>query len=206
MSTEAANSASKKTKGGFTYAAVTMLLIGAASTLTQLITASSLELPVVAEWSTGGLIALCASLWMWIQCRSWAQWRRWVWIPFLVVIVTAIVTVNLQAAEFESERECSATKAALASKQATHEQLLDETWRYQRNWTTRPAEWRPQPGTGSETAPNSNWQKILESADARPTPPSQGEVWAFYVAYDGPKLETEIRQEASEYAVRCGFQ
>ena len=32
---------------------------------------------------------------MWIWCPNWASWRKWVWLPVVVSVIVAVVTVYL---------------------------------------------------------------------------------------------------------------
>lgn len=186
-----------------------MVLVGGTSTLTQILAVASLGLPVTFEWSTGGLVAGIASIWMWIQCRSWAAWRRWVWIPVIITVVVAFVTINLMLASAQQETErqaaeqhatmCTAAEAELASTIATHENFLEQTWAYDGGWRERPSEWRPQPSDG--TGPT--WRDRAEELGLE-IGPSPDEVWAYYSALGGPQLETEVSQQQATYALECG--
>ena len=87
------------------FRAATFFLVGAVSTVGQMIAVASLGLPVSLEWSTGGVVALVAGIWMWAACRSWAAWRKWVWLPVGITVVLAFVVVNLQVAAARTEAE-----------------------------------------------------------------------------------------------------
>lgn len=203
--------APQQTLGGFRYGAATLLLVGGVSTVTQVVAAASLRLPIEAGWSTGGLIALVAGIWMWIRCRSWAAWRKWVWVPVVLTVVVAFVTINLMATnapqplERESvpqqtieednlEAVCSSAESQIAEMTAAHESLVDRTWEYSQDRFRRPG-WVPEPPTGEP----SGWEEVLEESGV----PTRAEVWEYYASAGGPQLEDEIAQFEAAYQAEC---
>jgi hypothetical protein len=92
MSERDANSAAKRDakreRGKF--AAWTLFVIGLASTVSQFLAAAWLGVADSFEWrlSTGGLVALAGSWYMWVKCDDWDSWRRkiWIWVGATAVI------------------------------------------------------------------------------------------------------------------------
>lgn len=215
MTTDEAPAAEKRITGGFRYAAATFVLIGAVSTLSQMAAVASLGYPVTWDWSSGGLVGIIASIWMWLRCRSWAAWRKWVWVPAIITVVIAFVTINLMTANAEKAAAedradmCSAAESQLASMTSKHEALLDETWGIGHWFGERSADWRPQEVTGaigtrtdrgsSADDTKVDWEAL---ADGKPN----NDEWAFYVSNGGPQLETEVSEFQSDYAWECGTQ
>ena len=84
---------------GFRFAVATFFLIALISAVTQLcILGSSLWFLLDAGpelWPSGGFVALVSGVAMWIWCPNWASWRKWVWLPVVVAVIVAVVTVYL---------------------------------------------------------------------------------------------------------------
>lgn len=191
--------------GGFRFAAATFFAVGAASTLAQILAVSSLGLPVAWDWSTGGLIAGIAAIWMWVKCRSWVAWRRWVWLPIGITVVVAFVTINLMVASAretaereaaaELQRMCSAAQIELTEREDGHAALIKQTWDYQGVPFGWREDWVPTPPSGS----GADWDYFDEIA-GRPT---QTDVWNFYVANGGPQMESDITALRTGLAADC---
>lgn len=84
-----------KKQGGFKFAAATLLVIGMASTVSQIMAVASLGEAVSWEFSNGGLVALVGAIYMWVKCRSWEFWKKWIWVWIGITVVLAFATINL---------------------------------------------------------------------------------------------------------------
>lgn len=199
----------EKKSGGGKYAGATFFLVGATSTLTQVIAAASLGYMVAPEWSSGGVVALVAAIWMWIKCRSWASWRKWVWLPTIITVVLAFVTVNLtvtslqnDAARAAHEAMCTDAENDVLALIATQEQLLDDAWAYSQKTGERPEGWVPTYAT-KPTGTGTSWRDVLRDAGATVAGRDPYEVWDYYVSYNGPALETDVAQAMDAFPAEC---
>ena len=73
--------APKSTLGRGRFVAATLVVVAAVSTATQYLTAGAFGLPVDFAagdrvWSTGGLLAVIASIYMGVKCDNWVDFRR----------------------------------------------------------------------------------------------------------------------------------
>lgn len=81
------------------FVGATLLLLGVVSTATQYVTAAAFGLPIFSTtgrvWSTGGLVAVVASVYMGVKCRSWADFRRriGVWMGLTVILAVGAVAL-----------------------------------------------------------------------------------------------------------------
>lgn len=53
--------------------------------------------------STGGVVALVASIVMGLACRSWEAWRKWIWLPVAITVLIAFVMVNFYVSDATGE-------------------------------------------------------------------------------------------------------
>lgn len=77
----------------------TLLLIGLTATASQLIALemAGLELGSGAQaWSSGGLVAAVAALWMWRRVPTWDGFKRAIWVPVLLVSALSFLAIGLQ--------------------------------------------------------------------------------------------------------------
>lgn len=75
----------------------TFLLIALVSTASQLIALEMAGLQVAAgarAWSTGGLAAVLGSLLMWKLAKTWPQYKKWIWLPLLLVALLSFIVVG----------------------------------------------------------------------------------------------------------------
>lgn len=75
----------------------TVILMGIVATASQLaaISLAGLELmPGGRVWSTGGVAAVVSGLLMWKLAKPWQLFKRWVWVPLLLVAVASFVVVG----------------------------------------------------------------------------------------------------------------
>lgn len=85
---------------GMRFGAATLFLLGLVSSAAQFIAASSFG---IAEYfnrsdsSTGGAVAVIAGIAMWVRCRSWASWRKWIWAPIAILVVLAFIVMGTAA-------------------------------------------------------------------------------------------------------------
>lgn len=95
------NPEQSKPRGGFTFAAATLLVLGLIATIAPLLAAIYFGVAIVwdGQRSSGGVVALVASIAMWIWCRSWEAWRRWIWLPIIATVIIAFVLVGSSAAD-----------------------------------------------------------------------------------------------------------
>ncbi|SIT72486.1 hypothetical protein [Microbacterium sp. RU33B] len=201
------------------FGGATFLVVAAASTVTQMIAVASLGLPVALEWSTGGLVALVAGIWMGALCKSWASWRRWIWLPVGITVVVAFVTVNLvvggaraeaeRVAEEEHAAMCAQAQTDLAGMQTSHSTLLDQVWAAGGGAAgARPAAWVPIQGEGGgwrealTEGEGGSWRDIAREGGAY-VPPGATEMWSVYLQAGGPQLESDLADFEAAYAAEC---
>ncbi len=84
-------------RNGLKYATATLLAVGLTSTVAQFVAAASLGITQYFEWeaSSGGLIALLGSIYMWAKCPNWEFWKRWIWLWVGPTVILAFITINL---------------------------------------------------------------------------------------------------------------
>lgn len=91
----------KGTPGGWKFAGATLLVLGATATFAPMLAAAMLGFSL--NWdgtrSTGGVLALVASIVMGLTCRDWETWRKWIWLPVAITIVIAFVVVNFYVSD-----------------------------------------------------------------------------------------------------------
>lgn len=94
------NPEQSKPRGGFRFAAATLLVLGLVATFAPFLAASFFGVAIVwdGQRSSGGVVALVASIAMWIWCRSWEAWRRWIWLPIVATVIAAFALVGSNAA------------------------------------------------------------------------------------------------------------
>jgi len=163
-------------------------------------------LGVALEWSgqlsSGGIVALVAMTAMWVWCRSWGSWWKWIWLPIAVTVVLAFVLVNSSVASARAEAQareaartaqtCAEWKSQLAAVSAQHEQLVADisdkmAWG---RWTPPTAP--PRPLTGA-----TNWEKFngvgYDDVDR----------YNYYVEHGGPSLREQAEQLQADYSAQC---
>ena len=82
------------------YMAATLLTLAITSTAAQYAAAAWWGLPISSSiegraWSTGGVVALTASIWIGVKCRSWTDFRRRIvpWVALTAALASLAVTV-----------------------------------------------------------------------------------------------------------------
>jgi hypothetical protein len=98
----------------------TVLITGLAATLSQYSAAKMNGLLIVGprSWSTGGLVAVLAGLWMWRQVPSWEGFKRAVWIPVVLVSVMGFIAVDLQSTALSAQGSGTTAVPPLATAMA----------------------------------------------------------------------------------------
>lgn len=88
-------------------AAAALFAVGATSTLVQIVTALALGTAQYFDWrwSTGGLVAIAAAIFMWFKGTSWASWRRRIWPWLLAVGVVAAGSMFVQSPSIAADRD-----------------------------------------------------------------------------------------------------
>lgn len=88
--------ATQSPPSGFRFAAATLFVVGATATFAPFLAAAMFGLSVTwdGQRSTGGIVAVVASIAMWIWCRSWEAWRRWVWLPVIATVIISFLVVS----------------------------------------------------------------------------------------------------------------
>lgn len=205
--------AKRSAQDGARFGVATFVLVGAVSTVTQFVAIASQGGAVPLEWSTGGAVALVAGLWFWIRCRSWAAWRKWVWIPVIITVIVAFVTVNLQVAAARDSAAaeaaaahaatCDAAETELTSMQSAQEDLLDRAWDAVNLPGERAENWRPRyaPAPLPAKTPG-DWRDILNEVAQQRTG-YEITAWELYTSGNGPALETAIAEKAATFAQAC---
>lgn len=75
----------------------TVFLVSVVATASHLtaVSMAGLELaPGARTWSSGGLVALIGGLLMWKFARSWHDFKKWVWLPLVVVVTLSFLVVG----------------------------------------------------------------------------------------------------------------
>lgn len=139
--------------GGFTFAGATLAVLAVVFTLAQYAAFASLGLidRVELRISTGGVIVLVASIVMWVKCRTWGYWRKWIWPWAGTAVLLSFVTVNLVAAqdaralEEESRAAQQSVEAAEETAQACDDlyvQIQDKALTNDAMATAEEGDWR----------------------------------------------------------------
>lgn len=124
MGTETRNGVSETRKGtGFKFAAATLAVLGITSTLAQYLSFASLGHlhEVEPQVSTGGLFALIAAIVMWVSCRSWSSWKKWIWPWVAIGAVLAFVVANLNVQVWQEETRLAEQRVIDAQTAADEE-------------------------------------------------------------------------------------
>lgn len=82
-----------------------MLTLAAVSTLARFVAAASLGIAHYFEWgrpSTGGALALAGGIYMWVKCRSWDFWKKWIWLWVGITVVLAFLVMNFTSQSLPS--------------------------------------------------------------------------------------------------------
>lgn len=152
--------------------------------------------------STGGIVALVASIAMWVWCRSWKAWWTWIWLPVAITVLVAFVVVNLAVSGARAEAEadeaakvaqtCADWKSELAAVNQQHDELVAEI-NAKMAWTKWvPPTSPPRPVTGV-----TNWEKFngigYDDVDR----------YTYYVEHGGPSLKQQAEQLQSDYNAHC---
>lgn len=115
-------------------AAATLFAIGAISTVVQFVTALSMNTAQYFDWrwSTGGLLALVAAIFMWAKAKNWQQWRRGV-LPWLVVTgLIAFGSISVQSASVAPKLELPDRPSfGVASHWTKVDEPAKYEWQYQ---------------------------------------------------------------------------
>lgn len=75
----------------------TVFLVGVVATASQLaaVSMAGIELvPGARTWSSGGLVALIGGLFMWKFAKSWHDFKKWIWLPLVVVSTLSFLVVG----------------------------------------------------------------------------------------------------------------
>lgn len=75
----------------------TVFLVGVVATASQLaaVSMAGLELaPGAQTWSSGGLVALIGGLLMWKFAKTWHDFKKWIWLPLVVVATLSFLVVG----------------------------------------------------------------------------------------------------------------
>jgi len=186
-------------------AAATILAVITASTLAQALTfaAHGIAAEYSEQWSPG-LLTIVAAFWMAAVVKSWASWRRWIWLPVALAVALSVAivifTVSIeqaaaeQAAIEEHERMCSDARAELDELVATHESLV-----IQSNALAGPSPF----GDGDTRPPTPLSPGMTDWAEVAGTG-SYTDAWNHYLAYGGPDMETKITELDAAIAADCG--
>jgi len=115
-----------KKESGFKFGSATLILLGFVSWGAQFVAASTFGIAEYFIWdsrSTGGLIAVIAGIVMWVKCRSWESWRKWIWLPILISVTLAFIIMGSTApsiaredAEIHQEQEVRQEEEAANAK------------------------------------------------------------------------------------------
>lgn len=99
----------------------TVFLVGAVATASQLaaVSMAGLELaPGTQTWSSGGLVALIGGLLMWKFAKTWHDFRKWIWLPLVVVATLSFLVVGATN-NYDVEIVDQEARAATQSMQPT---------------------------------------------------------------------------------------
>ena len=87
---------------GGKFAAATVGIVGAVTVLAEFVIAAMFGVANHLNWSSGapapGVIAVVAAIAMAARCTSWAEWRKWIWLP-IGIAITAVFTYVAVAAQ-----------------------------------------------------------------------------------------------------------
>jgi hypothetical protein len=192
------NEPGKKLTGG-RFAAATLLVLAVTATFAPFLAAAVLG--VAMEWSrlvsTGGLVALIASIVMGVKCRSWASWWKWIWLPVGLTVAIAFVAVSLMVSGARAEEtarhaaECASWADQAASLTQRHDDLV--------------AEINAIPGVWQHWDPPSEPPALHGATDwsAYNGGPSQMDLYEYYVAHDGPAIKEQAAQLQIRYEESC---
>ena len=84
-----------KWRGRLAIAAATYFAVVVASMVTEMIALATQGVPFDWQWNTGGFIGFASAVAMGVWCRSWASWRKWVWLPVGIMVVFGFIAVNI---------------------------------------------------------------------------------------------------------------
>jgi hypothetical protein len=177
-------------RGGFVFAVAAFFGLGATSTIAQMIAWSVAGLPVLIEWSTGGLVAFVASITMWIWCRSWGAWWRWIWLPAAIIIAMTIFLANTAAENFRHAQQveaCGDRKSEMDDLIAQRDALVAAMQDRVANWAQ-----------GLST----DWEKFGMSAENAAAIDAQ-RAQEYYDRNGGPELEARFNEVQSQYNAAC---
>lgn len=177
-------------RGGFIFAVAAFFALGATSTVAQMIAWGVAGLPVAIEWSTGGLVALAASVAMWVWCRSWEAWWKWIWLPIAVIVVTTMFLADTAAKNYRQEQQaaaCADWESELDDLIAQHDSLVAETEDHVANYAA-----------GLST----DWEKFGMSA-AKSAAIDERRAQEYYQEHGGPELEAQFDETQSQYDAAC---
>lgn len=123
--TETAQPVSAGTRSKFAFA--TLIVVGLTSTVAQFIAAHSLGVAEQFDWrvSTGGLVAVIGAIHMAVACRSWAFWRKWVWVWVGATALLAFLGMNLASQSLIRDGEAPGDTEIVVSQECLdmHAQL-----------------------------------------------------------------------------------
>lgn len=94
-----------RSKQVFTFGSATLIVLAVTSTLAQVMAMEAFGISEYfqADVSTGGLVALIAAGVLGVKCRSWQQWRTWIWVPSAIIIVMSFLVVGQTKQQLEHE-------------------------------------------------------------------------------------------------------
>lgn len=199
MTTEAPVETKRPNRLG--VAAATLLAVIAAASLSQALTYAFYG--IAAEFNTTwapGLLTFVAAFWMAAAVKSWASWRRWIWLPVGIAaalsVAMVVLEVNVAQAVAEEEekaahaRMCSDARAELGGLIATHDALVDEANALQGSFATDGEP--PTPLTQGMT----DWAEFAGEG-------SIAAAWDRYATYGGPEMAADIETLEAGIAAEC---
>lgn len=176
---------------------VTLALISGVLTVTQVATWAAAGMPVefAGGWSPGAFAIISAG-WMATACKSWAAWRKWIWIPviagvILCVTLVALVASGERAIEEQAVRahaqQCDDARSELTRLTESHDALVSSAGELY------PAPVRSEDWVPSE--PSSTGARDLTGGAAR--------AWEYYSSNNGPQLASDIESLDKAIAQEC---
>lgn len=176
---------------------VTLALISGVLTVTQVATWAAAGMPMefAGGWSPGAFAIICAG-WMSAACKSWAAWKKWIWIPVIAGVVLSVALVLLvasgeRATEEQSIRadaqQCNDARSELTRLTESHDALVASAGELYPA-PVRSADWVP-------SEPSSTGPRDLTGGAAR--------AWEYYLSNSGPQLASDIESLDKAIAQEC---